>query len=157
MNAVRLLHKLWYCVIVLADVHSDGTEQKEGSPAYKECLGAEELDQAARDVGAELRCIAVRNQSELESARIGPLLRNISYPIFSTACSNLLRRTVNSVANRWDQTLLVFANYMQLREALRGDTSQQNEVALYIGQYLSDMGFQSWVSWMRQNDLVSTS
>lgn len=146
-----------YIYLVLIDVLGEGTEQKDGSPTFKECLASEELDQAARDVGVQLRGIAERHQRELETTRIGGLLWNFSYRTFSTACSDLLRRTVNSVTNQWEQTLLVFANYMQWREALRGNILQQNEAALYIGQYLSDMGFQSYISWIRQDDWVSMS
>ena len=106
----------------------------------------------------ELRDTSGTCQRELETARIGASSWNFSYHSFSIACSNLLRSTVNRVTNQWDQTLLVFANYMQLREALRGNTSQQNEMALYIGRYFANMGFQSWISWIqRQDDWVSVS
>ena len=151
---------LFLCRFYLVkDVVRDGPEAKEGSSTSKECLASkEELDRAARDVGIQLRGIAEKYHRELQTARIGALLRNINYQGFSTICNDVLRGTFNNVANCWDQTLLVFANFVQLRGALQGDTLQQNEIALYIGRYLSDMGFQSWTSWMqRQDDWVSIS
>ena len=95
--------------------------------------------------------ISKKYQKELTEAfderttRIGASLWDINYEAFSTICNTVLHRTITSVADRWDQSLLVFANYMQLREGLQGDTSRQNEIASYIGRYLTDMGFQTWI------------
>ena len=108
--------------------------------------------EAATNLGMHLYNASQKYQKELSevfdegTTRIGAAsLWDISYEAFSTICSGVLHRTITSVANRWDQSLLVFANYMQMIEELQGDTSQQNTVASYIGRYLSDVGLQTWI------------
>ena len=121
------------------------------SSASKQSLASEEELDAARNLGMHLYGISKKYQKELsgvfdeKTTGIGASLWDINYDAFSTMCSDVLHRTISNVANRWDQTLLVFANYMQLREALQGSTSRQNEIGTYIGRYLSDMGFQAWI------------
>ena len=102
-------------------------------------------------MGIQLYGISQKYQKELSevfderTARIGASLWDIDYEAFSTICGGVLHRTITSVANRWDQSLLVFANYIKLREGLQGDTSRQNEIASYIGRYLGDVGLQTWI------------
>ena len=148
---------MYIVYLVNIDVLSEGAEAKEGESS--ECLASEEVQRVAKNFGVFLRGVSVKYQKELSGVfdkGIGISLRNVTYHVFSTICSNVLRRTFNGVANRWDQTLLVFANYMQLREALQGNSLHQNEMASYIGRYLGEMGFQSWISWIQhQDDWVS--
>ena len=129
------------------------------SSVPQESLASEEELKVATDLGMQLSNISVKYYKQLSTAfdertsRIGASFWDINYDAFSTICSNVLRRTIDSVSNRWDQTLLVFAGYARLREALQGDAIRQNEVASYIGRYLSDTGFQSWIQlqggWVR--------
>ena len=122
-------------------------------------MAFEEVSQPAKEVGTELRDIAEECSNELTEAlndnasrNVGASIRNMTYNVFSETCSSVLRRTFDRVSNSWDQTLLVFASYARMREALQGDTLQQNEMAMYLGQYLNNMGFHSWISWVRQHD-----
>ena len=130
------------------DVTSKGVG---ASSVSQESLATEEELKVARDLGRQLSDASVKYYKELSSAfdektsQIGASFWDINYDAFSVICSNVLRRTIDSVSNRWDQTLLVFAGYNQLREALHGDAIRLNEVSSYIGRYLSDMGFQSWI------------
>lgn len=111
---------------------------------------SKELMAAATDVGELLRGISVKYNRQLTDefdrhvSNAGTSLWDINYNAFSTICNNLLQNTLEVVGNRWNQTLLVFAGYMHLREAMRNDL-HQHEISSYIGRYLSDMGFQSWI------------
>ena len=113
------------------------------------------MSQAAEDAGMKLRNFAAKYDKELEAEfapRIRAFIRNVTYSVFSSICNGVLRRTFGRVGNRWDQALLVIASYARMREALHGDTLQQNETAMYIGQYFKNMGFDSWISWVRRQD-----
>ena len=120
---------------------------------------SEEVSQPAKEVGMELRGIVEECDHELTDAlnnipsrNAGASIRNMTYNLFSATCSRVLHRTFGKVKNRWDQTLLIFASYARMRGALQGDTLQQNETATYLGQYLYNMGFHSWTSWVRDQD-----
>ena len=137
------------CHLPFIDV-AKGPGSREYSASRQSLASKEELE-AAGNLGMNLYGVSKKYQKELsevfdkQTAGIGASLWDINYDAFSTICSDVLRRTINNVANRWDQALLVFANYVQLKEGLKGDTSRQNEIASYIGRYLSDMGFQTWI------------
>lgn len=149
MNAVSLLHKICYSLcnfLFLKDIVGKGmgVRAKESSASSQACSASEE--ETARNLGFMLRDIAGRYEKQLsdefDTSTSSPW--DVNYSVFRTICSNVLRRTISSVTNRWDQTLLVFAGYMRLREALH-DSERQNEISSYVGRYLSDMGFQSWI------------
>lgn len=109
--------------------------------------GIEEVEAAAAtNLGKMLSDVSVKYDEVLRrefDKRIAP---GINYETFSTICSNVLHSTFNSVVNRWDQAVLVFAGYMRVSDSLQGnDISRQNEISTYIGRYLSDMGLKSWI------------
>ena len=60
----------------------------------------------------------------------------------------MLRATVNAVADRREQILLVIANCSYICEELKnagGDTHRQNEFVNHVGRYLVEHGFQPWI------------
>ena len=81
---------------------------------------------------------------------------DIDYAKFKRTCSSVLHATVDALANRKEQVLLVFANCFYVYEELQQagvDTERQNKFIEFAARYLADYGFQQWIS--EQGGLVS--
>lgn len=102
---------------------------------------SDDLHLAVTEVAASLCEIAGTYERQLSDEFDNRLAENVDYNAFRTICSNLLSRTTGAIARRGDQVLLVFASYLHLNSV----HNVGPETSRYVGQYLSDVGFQSWI------------
>ena len=111
----------------------------------------DDLNFAATEVAASLCEIAQTYDRQISNEVDNRPGEDIDYSTFRTICSNVLSNTVDVIANQRDQILLVFASYFHLTRAQNTDL----ETSRYVGQYLSDVGLQSWIQlqggWVSSN------
>ena len=111
----------------------------------------DDLNVAAKDVAASLCNIAGTYDRQLSNEFDNRTGEDIDYATFRTICSNVLSSTMDTIANRGNQILLVFASYFHLTRVHNTDL----QTSRYVGQYLSDVGLQSWIQlhggWVSSN------
>jgi len=118
---------------------SDPVSEEQTDPAT--ALFAEKLQQTAKKYEKVLN-------DQYDCFFRGHTAWDITYDVFKRQCTRVLRTTADTLADRVEQILLVFANCCYIHEELRqagGDVHRQNEFTKHVGQYLVEHGFQPWI------------